>query len=402
MYVAMLVRSLLRFSGKKSLKIHLITSADSSREVVSITKDIPCKDKIEVIPLRLSSKLPRTLAFELSLNSFLRKYMDVVRRKYDIVHIQSGDILLNPLRRAINNKIVCTFHGNHALDIKTTFTNRHIRTLELSEIFMELYFGVLDFLAKPSYTNAVAGIFPSTFLYGYYKKTFKGRAYVIPHPIDIDFVNSFLNQDIPEHEKALLRGLIKYRGLKEFVILFHGRLVYRKGVLQLLKALEILLNKDVKLREKIGLIIIGTGFIDKALRTYINSKGLSDNVIMVGRVSMPLLYKLIKLTDIVAVPSLYEAGVPYAALEVLALKKPLMTSKLPFITEFLDAEDAILIDPYDPVSLSEILRDIVYSGRKELRKIADKGYLKVMRSFSPSEYSKRIITIYEEIVGGVL
>jgi glycosyltransferase involved in cell wall biosynthesis len=402
MYVTMLIRSLLRFSGKKTLEVHLLTSIDSWQEVTFITNDILSKDRIKVIPLRISSTLPRTLAFELSLNSFLRKYKDIVRREYDVIHIQSGDIFLSSIRRSINSKVVCTFHGNHALEIKTTFTNRHVQTLELSEIIMELYFSVLDFLAKPSYTNAIVGIFPSTFLYNCYKKIYKGKAQIAPHPIDIDFINSILNQEVPEHEKALLRDLRKYMELKEFIILFHGRLVYRKGIFHLLKALEILLNKDTRLREKLGLIIIGTGFVDRVLRTYINSKGLGNSVIMVGRVSMPLLYRLIKLADMVAIPSLYEAGVPYAALEVLALRKPLMISNLPFITEFLDFKDAILVNPCDPISLSETLHDIIYSGQRELRKIADRGYLKIERIFSPSEYYKKIVTTYEEIAGGIL
>jgi glycosyltransferase involved in cell wall biosynthesis len=145
------------------------------------------------------------------------------------------------------------------------------------------------------------------------------------------------------------------------------------------------------------MIIVGTGFIDRALKIYINSKGLSNNIIMTGKVSISLLYKLIKIVDLVAIPSLYEAGVPYAALEVLALKKPLLISKLPFITEFLSDEDVILVNPYDPMNLFRSLCDIVYSGQRELCKIADRGHQKAKYIFSPAEYANKMVTLYSEI-----
>ncbi len=145
-------------------------------------------------------------------------------------------------------------------------------------------------------------------------------------------------------------------------IIFYGRLVWRKGIIHLIKAIA-LLKRDFP---ELHLDIFGRGPLEPLIRRLIASMDLADVVQVKGNVSYDYLIGQIKKSDIVALPSLYEVGPFIAALEGMACKKPLVTYNLPFSAEFLgNMQNAVLAEAGSVDSLAESIRLLVED--KELR-----------------------------------
>lgn len=115
-------------------------------------------------------------------------------------------------------------------------------------------------------------------------------------------------------------------------IFYGGRLYWRKGILHLLRSL-------VHLTRKFGfrdfqLHVFGRGPLKSKIRELISDFNLSDNVRLQGFVGYQELIGVMATSDIVCVPSLYEAC-PVGMIEAMALGKPVVAFNRPFSRELL-------------------------------------------------------------------
>jgi glycosyltransferase involved in cell wall biosynthesis len=115
-------------------------------------------------------------------------------------------------------------------------------------------------------------------------------------------------------------------------ILYAGRLYWVKGILHLLRSLEYLIRrlhfKDFEME------IIGRGPLGPKVAEFISDFNLSDNVKIRGFVSHQEAIGAMVKSDIVCIPSLYEAC-PVAMVEAMALAKPVVAFDRPFSRELL-------------------------------------------------------------------
>ena len=117
----------------------------------------------------------------------------------------------------------------------------------------------------------------------------------------------------------------------EKIILFMGRLVYEKGIQNLISAMpKILANyHDAKL------IIAGKGGMIDELRAQVNSLGLGNKVYFTGYLSSKNVQKMYKCADISVFPSTYE---PFGivALEAMLSGTPVVVSDIGGLNEIVD------------------------------------------------------------------
>lgn len=255
--------------------------------------------------------------------------------------------------------LVITVHGGDVLSLNGTYMNLVKRfTLRHADIVC----------VNSSVTKAAC-------------KTLFDRDYVvIPMGIDIDRF----------HAASPSKTLKKRYGLKNFTILFVGRLSREKGVIYLLEALVKLktTGKDFKA------LIVGTGPLAKELQTYITAHALQGEVTIVGWVDNSDLPRYYSTADIMVGPSLHEAqGLVF--LEALAAGLPVITTNQGGMQDFMkDGENGFMVPPESSDTLYQKLVTL-YDDRALLRAMAKNAASSVKQRYSWNAVTKRYVAVFK-------
>lgn len=182
-------------------------------------------------------------------------------------------------------------------------------------------------------------------------------------------------------------------GQNNLSIIFAGRLFWLKGIIHLLKAFEIL-RQDFK---DLNLKIFGEGPEEHRIRRFVSNMGLRDNVHLQGRVPHKNLIAEIKKSDVVVLPSLYEAQ-PMFALEAMACKKPLVAFDIRFAREIVaNGHNGLLAEAYDIKDLSEKLR-LILSDEKLRFEIGQNAYEYVKREHNWNTQVEKYLDVYKNVI----
>lgn len=165
------------------------------------------------------------------------------------------------------------------------------------------------------------------------------KAHVLKNAIDVER----FSRSISEEQKWNIRNKF---GLSEddFVILFVGRIMEIKGILELIQAVVELTDPHIKL------LIMGSANSGKwAFSPYENKvKKLSeqnkDRVIFTGYVDNAEVPAYASVADVQCVPTLVEEAAPLVVLEAMAEGLPLITTKSGGVIEYVDESTAIIIE----------------------------------------------------------
>ncbi|OGM26086.1 hypothetical protein A3D01_04970 [Candidatus Woesebacteria bacterium RIFCSPHIGHO2_02_FULL_39_13] len=171
-----------------------------------------------------------------------------------------------------------------------------------------------------------------------------------------------------------LRGeMVSHLGFKnkskQFVVLYVGRLIKKKGVLKLIEAAKIW-------HKNIMLVIIGTGPLEEKIR---DQQLKINNLLFLGRIDNDKLSPFYSATDVTIVPSIHEEGFGRIILESLACGTPVIGSNRGAIPEAMDESVGKLID----ITPENIKKTVEYFYKnpdklgklsKNARKFADKRY----------------------------
>ncbi len=158
----------------------------------------------------------------------------------------------------------------------------------------------------------------------------------------------------------------------EFVVLFVGRLVSEKGVIELLESVK-------NWEENISLKIIGSGPLEELVKETASKCNNVEFIGVIDQDKLPLYYSG---SDILVVPSVSEEGFGRVILESLACGTPVIGAKQGAIPEAMDESVGKLID----VSASNIYEAVwyFYQNRDELNKLA-----RCCRPFAERRYSEK-------------
>jgi len=158
-------------------------------------------------------------------------------------------------------------------------------------------------------------------------------------------IKSF-SRNIDNAQKIQIRNSFKIKG-KDIVILFTGRIVIEKGIVELLQSL-IMLPENLPFK----LLVVGSfgsGFgssNDNALQNKLEliSSNIRDKIIFTGFIhnsKLPLLYSI---SDIAVVPTtIYEEAGPLVPIEAMAAGLPLIISDSGGIPEYVNNKCAIVV-----------------------------------------------------------
>lgn len=177
-------------------------------------------------------------------------------------------------------------------------------------------------------------------------------------------------------------------------ILFVGRLVERKGVEVLVRALSAL-----SAASDAELTVIGTGeraaIIERTARVH----GVADRVRMLGSVSRERLVESYADHDIFVLPAVVDEkgdteGLGVVLLEALRFERPVIASGIGGITDIVEHDrSGVLVPPGDPEALAAAIEDLVRDPERA-RTMAATGRADARRQFGWDRVVEETLRVY--------
>ncbi len=237
-----------------------------------------------------------------------------------------------------------------------------------------------------------------------YKIAFK-KAYKIffQNFYDMDF---FIKNSIVKKEKAMVvagSGVDtvrfspkeKNKNLDKFVFLFIGRVIKDKGVIEYIKAAEILKNKYKNIEFQI------LGSLNAENKTLISRKKMYD-MINSGAVtylgSSFRVEEIIRNCDCVVLPS-YREGLPKSLLEGASMQKPLIATNVVGCKDVVeDGVNGLLCEAKDHLSLAAACEKMFLMDKKEREAMGKRAREIVLERFDEKIIYNKYIQEIEKIV----
>jgi len=172
--------------------------------------------------------------------------------------------------------------------------------------------------------------------------------------------------------------------------LFLSRILYDKGIYELVQAMEMLYQN----KKKYNLVVAGEidsgnpravskdWIIKKSKLSFIDWAGYVENVV-----------ELLSKVDVVVLPS-YREGVPHSLIEALAMGLPVITTDTPGCRVVVDHNlNGIIVQPRDPKSLYEAMLKLAIDS--SLRKRFGKYSLIKSKDFDLLKINKETMELYK-------
>ena len=216
--------------------------------------------------------------------------------------------------------------------------------------------------------------------------------HVLKNAIDVDK----FKRTISEEERKKLR---KELGLQEddFVVLYVGRLMQIKGILELMQTILSIDDKHVKL-----LAVGSANFGKLALSSYERKvKKLSEQnkerITLTGYVDNTEVYKYASVADVQCVPTLVEEAAGMVLMEAMAGGLPLIVTKSGGVMEYVNKDTALLVDRDNIVE--NLRRTICYmKEHPDVREqMSEKSKIQ-SKKYDESIYYKNFVEIVNKII----
>ena len=218
------------------------------------------------------------------------------------------------------------------------------------------------------------------------------KTHLLKNAIDL----ARFSQSVTEAQKQSIRSRL---GLSEqdFVILYVGRIMEIKGVLELMQAVIGLKDTHIKL------MIMGSANSGKwAFSSYERKvKKLAaqnrDRIIFTGYVDNSEVYQYASVAHVQCLPTLVEEAAPLVLLEAMAGGLPLITTKTGGVMEYVDGDTALLIERENVVE--KLQKAILYlKAHQEVRKQMSEKAKMESRKYSEAIYFENFVKIIDDIM----
>ncbi|MGF7117965.1 glycosyltransferase family 4 protein [Methanobacterium oryzae] len=275
-------------------------------------------------------------------------------------------------------------NGLGALFLKKIYRIPYINTIHGEEVYLSKRYHTLFALkwlvnnSTKTITNSSATM-NSCLEAGLDKEKFG----IIPFGVDIDFyrpLKTNKNEDV-------------------FYILSVGYLIERKGFEYLIKAIQNVLHKQ----NNVQLTIVGSGPLEKKLKSLIKGLNLQNNVKIMKNISDYELLQLYNSSDLFVLPSIVDSqgnteGLGVVLLEAMACKLPVIGSDIGGIPDIIQNNKTGLLVPEKDIS--RLSKDIIQLiENKDLRdNLASNGYNRVIDEFSWEKIAKKYIDVYKCVI----
>lgn len=299
------------------------------------------------------------------LHTSKREVKDLLRNEqFDIVHIQSpfSPIMAGKVMKIADghSRIIGTFHilpygklsiiGNRILGIWLRMYSK--------------YFDAFLTISEPSQEFS--------------KKFYGITGPIIRYPVDLNQIKKITKTKLNRQHSVEL--------------LFHGRLVERKGCLELLKSFAYAKENNL-FKNECFLHISGDGPDRDKLKKFVNNNNLTKFVKFHGRTSDEQKFRLMQLSDIAIYPAMSGESFGVVTVEAMATAHPVvLAGNNPGYASVLSEAKGSLFDSKDTVSFAKHIAK--YANNKKSRDSLFKAQQKLVKKYDVKQVAKQILQLY--------
>ncbi|MCY7532504.1 teichuronic acid biosynthesis protein TuaC [Bacillus altitudinis] len=167
------------------------------------------------------------------------------------------------------------------------------------------------------------------------------------------------------------------------LIVFVGRLVKEKGLLELADA--------VSGMDGVKAVFVGKGPLAKEL-----AERVGESILLPGQVPNERVKDYLMAADVFALPS-YSEGMPTVVLEALALKVPVIATRVGGLPSLFSPYQHLLVEPRSTGQLKEAIHAYLYENRWNEQVKSDLHEI-VQTEYSSANNTKRLIQQYEKVL----
>ena len=294
------------------------------------------------------------------LNTYNEVILDEIKNEnFDYIMVEDGAFFSfeSYLKYYKKNQMILHFHHNGNSDKRTDNT-------------FSTFVGVSDFVVNT-----------------FKKSSTIEDCYSLKNGINI---NKF-NKELSLKERNNIR---KKLGLDkdDFVVIFCGRLVKEKGVLELVKAINEIDNDKIKLMI-VGSINFGNAETSEYQENLNNEIANSNGrVVATGFVNYNEIYKYYKTADIAVIPSLWEDAAPLVNIETMACGLPNIITKTGGALEYISSETIVISKENIVENIKENVLKL-YSDSKKREKMIKAG-LETSKKFSTENFYNNFVNVF--------
>lgn len=194
-----------------------------------------------------------------------------------------------------------------------------------------------------------------------------------------------------------------------FTIVSIGRLVPTKGHDTLLRACAELRNTQqarIGGNTKIKLQLIGSGPEEEALKELAETLSLVDEVEFVGGMAFDDVLATLQAADVFSlaprlIPGHPPDGIPNVIAEAMALRIPVVTTRVSAIPELVEHDvSGLLVTVDDHVALAEALYRVA-DDEELARSLSEQGFAKVEQLFNQEQNINQLLDLFDEYTAAV-
>ena len=292
--------------------------------------------------------------FILILKNAINLKKKLERQKSDIVYLNSAFDSKTLIRDSISIFIIRLFNKRVKIVLKTHGT---IKSVVYSKSMLEKYVfnntDLLLVLSKEEQNN--------------FHKVFKEKNKVQITANPIDFVD-FKTDPSFKHKLKITEETI--------VLLFSGRFLEQKGILDLIQACKIVNEKSICFK----LICLGNGPLFDLSKQLADELHLKNKIEFLGHIAEEKTQYYYANCDVTILPS-YREGFPMAIFQSVAAGKPVITTRINACADyFKEYENCLWVETKNPSDLAEKI--ITLAKNNELRDTMGMNNLKLAQRFT--------------------
>lgn len=290
----------------------------------------------------------------------IKKIIDENDMQFDIIHahlaMPSGGAA-KILSQQLNIPYVLTLHGSD-VNVYPNYSDSALRVFRETVKSASEVIAVSEALAEK--TRTLTGVSPS----------------VLPIGIDLE---KFKGANLTEKDKVTYRKRLNLP-INKIILVYVGRLVEEKGILELTEAVR-------KLDDRFCLLLIGDG----PLYEEVNMK---EKIIKTGQLPNEKVREYMQASDIFVLPS-YNEGMPTVIVEALSLKLPVISSDVGGIPEIFEEYEKLLIKAKSSEAIVERVLDYIEKDSYSIE-VKESLFLRMKQRFDVTENSIKLLNLYNK------
>jgi len=197
------------------------------------------------------------------------------------------------------------------------------------------------------------------------------------------------------------KDIVRKMNLNEndFILLFVGRLVWEKGIYDLVYAMK-RLSMDRDIKESVKLVIIGEGKEKRGIERLILKLGLREQIRLYHSFPYAQMPEVHSLADIFILPSIptrqWQEQFGMSLVESMACGKAIISTLCGSIPEVIGSA-GILINPADHLLLYMKIKELIQNDVLR-REMGERAYARARELFDAAKISSKIEEIYTEVL----